>query len=44
VAAAAIEELDVSDAIRARDETPADRAEAVDALRERLLGRLEALT
>jgi V/A-type H+-transporting ATPase subunit A len=43
VPAASLEALDLSDAIRARDETPADGAAAVDGVRERLLARLDAL-
>jgi V/A-type H+-transporting ATPase subunit A len=43
VPAASLEALDLSDAIRARDETPADGAAAVEGVRERLLARLDAL-
>jgi V/A-type H+/Na+-transporting ATPase subunit A len=43
VAASAIEALDLSAATRARDETGADDAAGVDAVRDRLLARLEEL-
>jgi len=43
VTAAAIEEVDLSDAIRARDRTRPDDAAEVDGIRTRLLGRLGGL-
>jgi V/A-type H+-transporting ATPase subunit A len=43
VTATALETQDLSDAIRARDETPADGADEVAAVRERLLARLDEL-
>jgi V/A-type H+-transporting ATPase subunit A len=43
VSAASLEAVDLSDAARARDETPADGAVAVEQVRERLVERLGAL-
>ena len=43
VTAAAIEEVDLSDAIRARDQTRPDDAAEVDGVRTRLLARLGGL-
>ena len=43
VSAADIERVDFSEAIRARDETPPDGATEVEAVRERVLARLEGL-
>ncbi len=44
VPAARIEELDLSDAARARDVVPADDDAGVEAIRDALLARIEALT
>ncbi len=43
VSAAELERVDFSEAIRARDETPPDGAADVDAVRKRVLARLEGL-